>query len=853
MRLRWLPANNTALVLATLTLGFTGPVSVFAQDMILPDAGVATPPKEAELTSNVDAKVDMDPEAISGEAVANGMATPPSESVPEVEASLYGSEQQQAQSNVPAGFTTLQLDVKINGINTGYISTFYQMNDGGLAATRSELEQLRIAVSGGGPADQIIILQDLPTATYNYDETTQSIDILIEANQRTLQDIKTREQNEAIEASSGNGLLLNYTIFSAINTDYGIKNPSVTGISSQLESRAFTNWGTLEMSGIVATPDFKVAQTTRLNTTLYIDDPKRLMEYQLGDIISGGTNWSRPVRMGGGQARRNFAMRPDLITMPLPEVSGTAGVPSTIDVFVGGTRAYSGQVDEGPFRAQNVPVLTDEGTVRVVLTDALGREVEAEGEFFTSPDLLRPKFFDFSVEAGLLREGFGSKSFGYSDYAVAVGNLRYGLTDMLTTEAHAEISEELQNGGGGLLMAVPYFGTFNVAGAASLHEGEAGYLFYGSWEKRLGNFMLSAATTRTIGDYQDLASVNAYELNGNWNGGMPKAIEQFTVGYAIPKYEANVTANFVHALARDNSRDMILSSSISKNYGHINMYGSGFINFADQKEYGVSLGFSMPLGEYYTTSGTATVSRNGYELGTGIAKAHTDNKYSTAWSANLDRNTKNRASGKGELRTPFGTANADVEVREDGIGGSMSYSGAAVATKNGVLLGRYVGDSFAIVDAGAPNVTVRHENHFAGVTGGNGQLLVNNVASYYRNKFDIDLDSLALTAESLETEKYVIPKRRSGVIVDFNVKGQTKSAIVKIEDANGEAIPVSTEIALEGNAEPFVMGYDGEVYITGLSDNNTLSVNLSTSVCSVKFAYSGDEKSQEFIGPLKCV
>ena len=128
MRLRWLLANNTALVLVTLSLGFAGPDKVFAQDMILPDAGVATPPTEPELTTGVDAKVDMEPSAVSEEAVANGMATPPSEAV-------------------PADFVTLQLDVKINGINTGYISTFYQMNDGGLAATRSELEQLRIAVS----------------------------------------------------------------------------------------------------------------------------------------------------------------------------------------------------------------------------------------------------------------------------------------------------------------------------------------------------------------------------------------------------------------------------------------------------------------------------------------------------------------------------------------------------------------------------------------------------------------------------------------------------------------------------------------------------------------------------------
>lgn len=855
MRLRSLLANNTALTLTTLALGTFGSGCAFAQDMVLPDTGMATPPAETELHSETSPKVSREDKTVSAEDVDTGMATPPSDLTPETTTTLYGTdtEKPSAKADLPVGFTLLQLDVKINGVKTGYISSFYLMADGGLASTRSELEQLRIAVSGGGPADQIVMLQDLPTATYIYNETEQSIDIQIGASQRLLQDIKTREELQTTDVASGNGLLLNYNVFSAVNGKYNFKDTTTSGISAQLEARAFTDWGTLETSGIVSTPDFKVAENTRLNTTLYFDDPKRLLEYQFGDLISGGTNWSRPVRLGGGQVRRNFAMRPDLITMPLPEVSGTAGVPSTVDIFVGGTRAYVGEVGEGPFRAENIPVLTNEGTVRVVLTDATGREVEAEGEFFTSPNLLKPKLFDFSLEAGFLRESFGSKSFDYSEYAAAVASMRYGITDILTAESHAEVSEELQNGGVGLLMAVPYLGSLNVAAAGSLYDGKSGYMLYGSWEKRLGNFMLNAATTRTFGDYNDLASVNAFEVNGNLDGGIPKAIDQITVGYAIPRYEANATVNLIHVLDRDNTRDMIVSGTVSKSYGHINMFGSGFVNFGDQDDYGLSLGFSMPLGSAYTTSNGATKTKNGYELGASISKAHNDKDYSTAWTLNYDRNTQNRASAKGELRAPIGTANADLEMRESGLSGSLAYSGAAVFTKGGVLLGRHVGDTFAIVDAGASDVLVRHEHQYVGHTGRNGQLLVNNIAAYARNKFDIDLDSLALTAESLETEKHVIPRRRSGVIVDFNVQSQTKSAVVKIEDAGGTPIPVSTEIVLDGNPEPFVMGYDGEVYLTGLLERNSISVNLPTGICKVEFAYSGNSKSQEFIGPLKCV
>ena len=41
-------------------------------------------------------------------------------------------------------------------------------------------------------------------------------------------------------------------------------------------------------------------------------------------------NWTRPVRLGGGQVQRNFGIRPDLITMPLPSLSSSAAVASTV-------------------------------------------------------------------------------------------------------------------------------------------------------------------------------------------------------------------------------------------------------------------------------------------------------------------------------------------------------------------------------------------------------------------------------------------------------------------------------------------------------------------------------------------
>ena len=71
----------------------------------------------------------------------------------------------------------------------------------------------------------------------------------------------------------------------------------------------------------------------RLNTTWSYSDPERLITYRAGDFVSGGLPWTRPVFLGGMQVQRNFTLRPDLVTLPVPILSGHCGGPSTLEVY----------------------------------------------------------------------------------------------------------------------------------------------------------------------------------------------------------------------------------------------------------------------------------------------------------------------------------------------------------------------------------------------------------------------------------------------------------------------------------------------------------------------------------------
>jgi outer membrane usher protein len=63
------------------------------------------------------------------------------------------------------------------------------------------------------------------------------------------------------------------------------------------------------------------------------------------------------LRMGGLQWQRDFTLRSDLVTQPMPVVNGSAAVPSTVDIFVNNIKAFSQDVGPGPYQIVNLPVV----------------------------------------------------------------------------------------------------------------------------------------------------------------------------------------------------------------------------------------------------------------------------------------------------------------------------------------------------------------------------------------------------------------------------------------------------------------------------------------------------------------
>ncbi|MGH6873975.1 MAG: fimbria/pilus outer membrane usher protein, partial [Aestuariivirgaceae bacterium] len=355
------------------------------------------------------------------------------------------------------------------------------------------------------------------------------------------------------------GLYANYSFYgSAAGKIDGVR---YSGASVLVDAHGFGKHGTLAQSQILGMTPESDHHLTRLDTTYSLPSIKHMTNFNAGDVISGGLSWTAPIRMGGLQMKRDFGTRPDLITTPLPSFRGSAAVPSTLEVFVNNVKQYSNDLPEGAFELQDIPTYSGSGVARIVLRDAQGRETIAEQPFYSSPNLLKPGLYDYSLEAGLPRRNQGTNSFDYDDGPAGSASLRYGLEDWLTIEGHAETMKELVNGGVGAVISAGALGVITASAAGSLHEGAAGVQLQAGWEFNRGSFYFSASAKRGFGAYADLGIASADEEASNF---ALSSVEQLTLGYGFPDWHSNLGVGIVHSESHDGSKSTIVTANFSQ-------------------------------------------------------------------------------------------------------------------------------------------------------------------------------------------------------------------------------------------------------------------------------------------------
>jgi outer membrane usher protein len=737
----------------------------------------------------------------------------------------------------------LFLELVVNQMDTGRVVAVEQRK-GRLFIPASALREtgMKLPDSLAGEVD----LDSLAGLHSEYDSGAQRLLLEVPPDWLPEQLIGRRDAYPRTPALSSFGALFNYDLYLNDTDDAG------TYLAAWNEVRVFDSWGTLSSTGqyrrTLSGASLGALDNgyLRYDTTWRYSDDERLLTYEAGDVISGALPWTSSVRLGGVQFSRDFAVRPDLVTYPLPQFAGEAAVPSSVDLFINGYKSSSAELQPGPYTLTNIPFINGAGEAVVVTTDALGRQVSTTVPFYVTSSLLQKGLSDFSVAAGTLRQDYGLRDFSYGPGAGS-GSLRYGLSDYLTVESHAEASDALTLGGLGGNLRLGNLGVLNTALSQSRFDGDTGQQLSLGYQYSNSRFSVSWQRLQRRDRYADLSVVDTPWMS------LSKRSEQATLSLNLDSW-GSLGAGYFDVRAADDTRTRLLNLSWSKPLWHNSSFYLSANREIGDSNWAMQAQLVIPFDLRGSLAVSSERSNNGQSLhrvnysravpsegGVGFNVGYATGDAPDYRQADLTWRLQSVQMQAGV----YGTS--DAQTRWADASGSLVWmDGQAFAANR-------IDDAFVVVSTdGYAGIPVRYENQVVGQTDRNGHLLVPWSSAYYRGKYEIDPLKLPANVRSPNVEQRIAVRRGSGYLLEFPLSRMIAASIVLV-DAQQQELPLGSAVVHEQSGTQAVVGWDGLVYLENLQAQNSLRVTLADGkTCQAQFAVDMNQAQIPLIGPLVC-
>lgn len=593
-----------------------------------------------------------------------------------------------------------------------------------------------------------------------------------------------------------------------------------------LEGVAFNRFGTW-VSGLAWRSTDGGGAALRTDTFWQRDLPARMQTLVIGDTVTSAGGWSRPVRYGGLRFARDFSVAPGYITYPMPSINGSAALPSTVDVLVNDRRADSASVPPGPFELTDVPVVNGAGDIQLVVRDLLGRETVIRQEYYVAPQLLARGLSDFSYEAGLVREGYGTRDDRYGN-AFASGTYRRGLTDWFTGEVRAEADRDRVAAGLALTAVVGQLGVVGLAAGWSVADGRQGGHYVASAQRIGRRGGISVALGHFDRDFRQFAQFDG-ELQ-------PRDQATLTAGVRLGR---RLTAGFNFTRRSDWSGNTF--SLLGGNLG-VQLEKGGFLGLsaskglAGDRGWRAGINLVVPLGQRRTlAAGTLRQPDHTRQHSLQWSQAAPTGP-GWGWRASLDDGAARRVLTEVVLNTTLGQLTADASVGRGERALRLGANGSIGRMHGLAFAARRIDEgAFAVVRVGKlAGVDVSLSNQLAARTNRNGLALVTGLLPYQLNTLSLDPDALPLDAQIGAVVATTVPYARSGAFVDFPVMRNT-SALLELLRPDGSPVPAGARVSLGPGLSEFTVLRRGEVYLTGIGDAHHLQVRWQDGACSVNW------------------
>lgn len=742
------------------------------------------------------------------------------------------------------------LAVRLNGIEQSQEVQVLREGDR-LAMPLSAWERLGLKLPGapaswhdGEPYQPL----DAAALTWAVDGPTQTLSIDAPPRAFAGGAVQTKAPADVLIVPAGVGGHLNYDLRWQKSGSSGAA--TATGLTAL---NLFSPLGNLDTQWLWRHADPQGLVARRLGTTLSRDVPERMGTWRLGDTVTQGGAWGRPVRLTGLQWGTDFTLQPGFVSYPLPSVRGEAALPSSVDVFVNNGRRLQGQVAAGAFDLHELPVVNGQGELRLVVRDLLGREQVVTQPYYLNTSLLRPGLRASGWEIGALRRDVGYAEARYGRLAGAYTD-RLGVNEHFTRELRVEAAAGQAAAGASGTWLFPALGTLQLGVVGSRADDAQGLQLSAGFERQARDWSgslrwrVADAGFRQLGQGAVAAGQTARAPSSEFIAAFGTGWRQFGVGVSV-----------LSQRRRDMDTPLQwLSLNLSRGFGTLGTLSVFALRDLQGGGTTVTLGFSMALAptrgqvSYAATRQRSDAGRLRQDLVQWQRSPDADG--TPGWRVSAEQGDVSRQTAQALWWTPAAAVEAGVSQRGGQVETQAGVSGAVAWLGRSVFTGRRIDDSFAVVDvAGLPGVRVLHDQQPVARTDASGRALVPHLRGHELNRLSVDAADLPMDTQVEALELAVQPPARSGVNIAMPLV-RLRSAQFRLLRDDGTPPPPGSELQVEGQPARFPVGFEGRAYAAGLASGSVMTVRWAGAACrAVLPPLAPSQEGREDLGTLRCV
>lgn len=581
----------------------------------------------------------------------------------------------------------------------------------------------------------------------------------------------------------------------------------------------------------------------------------------------------------GAQLMSDDSMRPDSRRGYAPVIRGTAAANARVTVRQNGYLIYQMNVAPGPFDIEDLGAMYAGGDLEVTVTEAGGAVQTFTVPYATVPLLQREGSARYSLTAGRFR----STGNGYDDPEFMQGTLLWGLPYNVTLYGGAQYAQHYQAGAAGLGLNMGSWGALSgdITVADSVladdrrHHGHALRLNYGQAFSETGTTLTLtgyryASDGFYILDDTALKRMSGWRFDTDEDGNAVRSPDNY---YNLrdskkDRLQASLTQTLgslgslnltgSHQRYRNSDATTSLQTRFTSTLGPVNYSLSWGYNrtagFTDA-EHTAFLNLSVPFrtllpGSRANARFTAGRDGNGhFTQQAGLSgQALAQNNLSWAVSQGWSRQDHLSTNSSLNYRGTHGHADIGYSWSDEHRQLNYGLAGSAILHRDGLTLGQPAGETSILVAApGAAALPVENSNGVR--TDSRGYAIRPYATPYRENRLALDVSQLDDRTELDNNVSRVVPTRGAIVRADFRAVSGIRALVTLTRDST----PVPFGAMVTAGTVSGMVGEDGEVFLSGLSDAGVLKAQWGTRAdqqCSTHYALP-DGKPAEAIVRLR--